>query len=89
MLNRHRESGCMDAMQQTTMLQQLQARPIREFLYFTSCDDIPEYGCIYADGFGAFNATFRCSDCVTYGGTPCDEAIRLASMLHGITTLYC
>ena len=25
---------------------------------YVSCDDIPEYGCIYADGFGAFNEGF-------------------------------
>ena len=25
---------------------------------YASCDDIPEYGCIYADGFGAFNEGF-------------------------------
>ncbi|MDA0980967.1 MAG: hypothetical protein O2852_06395 [Bacteroidetes bacterium] len=40
---------------------------------YASCDDVPEYGCIYADGFGAFNATFGAADCVTYGGTPCEE----------------
>ena len=41
---------------------------------FTSCDDIPEYGCIYGDGFGAFNAEFNADACVTYGGTPCEAA---------------
>ena len=25
---------------------------------YASCDDIPEYGCIYADGFGAFAQGF-------------------------------
>jgi hypothetical protein len=40
---------------------------------YASCDDIPEYGCIYVDGFGAFNATFNAANCVTYGGTPCEE----------------
>ncbi len=40
---------------------------------YASCEDIPEYGCIYVDGFGAFNATFGAADCVTYGGTPCEE----------------
>ena len=42
---------------------------------YASCDDVPEYGCIYPDGFGAFNATFSAADCVTYGGTPCEEAV--------------
>ena len=40
---------------------------------YTSCDDIPEYGCIYADGFGAFNAEFGAEACTGYGGTPCSE----------------
>ena len=31
---------------------------------YASCDDIPEYGCIYADGFGAFNADFGPDECV-------------------------
>ena len=30
---------------------------------YASCDDIPDYGCIYADGFGAFNEGFDASDC--------------------------
>jgi len=42
---------------------------------YASCDDVPEYGCIYPDGFGAFNAEFTASDCVTYGGTPCEEPV--------------
>ena len=25
---------------------------------YASCDDIPEFGCIYPDGFGAFNEGF-------------------------------
>ncbi len=40
---------------------------------YASCDDIPEYGCIYADGFGAFNAEFGAEACTSYGGTPCSE----------------
>ena len=26
---------------------------------YVSCDDIPEYGCIYEDGFGAFSQVFN------------------------------
>ena len=37
---------------------------------YASCDDIPEYGCIYADGFGAFNEGFDAAACSSYGGTP-------------------
>ena len=40
---------------------------------YASCDDVPEYGCIYADGFGPFNDEFGADLCVTYGGTPCEE----------------
>jgi hypothetical protein len=38
---------------------------------FASCDDVPEPGCIYVDGFGIFNSEFGAEDCVIYGGTPC------------------
>ena len=41
---------------------------------YASCDDIPEYGCIYPDGFGAFNEGFDAADCESYGGIPCEEA---------------
>ena len=40
---------------------------------YVSCDDIPEYGCIYGDGFGPFNDGFDAANCVTYGGTPCEK----------------
>ena len=40
---------------------------------YASCDDIPEWGCIYADGFGSFNAEFGASACSSYGGSPCEE----------------
>ena len=40
---------------------------------YASCEDIPEYGCIYGNGFGAFNADFNADLCVTYGGTACTE----------------
>ena len=42
---------------------------------YASCDDIPEYGCIYSDGFGAFNEGFDAAACSSYGGTPCVEAV--------------
>ena len=41
---------------------------------YASCDDIPEYGCIYTDGFGAFNDGFDAAACESYGGTPCEQA---------------
>ena len=54
---------------------------------YASCEDVPEYGCIYPNGFGAFNATFSAADCVTYGGTPCEEPV--AAEVLTITTTVC
>ena len=54
---------------------------------YASCDDIPEYGCIYVDGFGAFNADFNAALCVTYGGTPCEDPV--AAEVLTITTTVC
>ena len=54
---------------------------------FTSCDDIPEFGCIYADGFGAFNAEFNADLCTTYGGTPCADSLAAVSGCTDITAL--
>ena len=42
---------------------------------YASCDDIPEYGCIYGDGFGPFNEEFTADLCSQYGGTPCEENV--------------
>ena len=39
---------------------------------YASCDDIPEYGCVYSDGFGAFNEGFDAAACESYGGIPCE-----------------
>ena len=41
---------------------------------YASCNDIPEPGCIYGDGFGVFNPEFDGTACSGYGGTPCDES---------------
>ena len=38
---------------------------------YASCTDVPEPGCIYADGFGVFNVEFGADQCIQYGGTPC------------------
>ena len=40
---------------------------------YESCNDIPEYGCIYTDGFGVFSNAFGPEDCLSYGGIPCDN----------------
>ena len=42
---------------------------------YASCDDIPEYGCIYGNGFGPFNADFSAAQCSEYGGSPCEEPV--------------
>ena len=31
---------------------------------YESCDDIPEYGCIYTDGFGIFSGAFGADECI-------------------------
>jgi len=42
---------------------------------YTSCDDVPDYGCMYTDGFGLFNEFFDAAACLSYDGTPCEETI--------------
>jgi len=42
---------------------------------YASCDDIPEYGCIYVNGFGAFNPDFTAAQCTQYGGSPCEAPV--------------
>ena len=49
---------------------------------YASCEDVPQYGCIYADGFGAFNATFGAEQCVSYGGTPCEEPVAVLGCMY-------
>ena len=50
---------------------------------YASCDDIPEYGCIYGDGFGAFNEEFNADLCSQYGGTPCEAEVVGVVRLYG------
>ena len=38
---------------------------------YESCDDVPEYGCIYVDSFGPFTNSFGSEECESYGGIPC------------------
>lgn len=40
---------------------------------YSACEFIPEPGCIYANGFGAFNEGFGAAACTSYNGTPCTE----------------
>jgi hypothetical protein len=67
--------GCMDANASNyddTATEQSYDQYGNSTCIYASCADIPEYGCIYADGFGAFNANFNAANCVQYGGTPCE-----------------
>jgi hypothetical protein len=70
-------SGCMDA-NATNYNAAATTQALDQYgnltCIFNSCDDVPQPGCIYADGFGLFNAEFGANDCVTYGGTPCTDA---------------
>jgi hypothetical protein len=43
---------------------------------YTSCDDVPDYGCMYTDGFGLFNEFFDAAACLSYNGIPCEEPIN-------------
>ena len=67
-------SGCMDPNASNFNI----AASIQEFdqygnfvCIYSSCELIPEPGCIYANGFGAFNNGFDATACSSYGGTPC------------------
>jgi len=70
--------GCMD----TNALNYIADATVQEYdqygnlqCVYTSCDDIPEYGCIYEHGFGAFTEWFNAVDCSSYGGIPCEGTI--------------
>ena len=70
--------GCMDA----NALNYIADATIQDYdqygnlqCVYTSCDDIPEYGCIYEHGFGAFTEFFNAADCSSYGGIPCEETV--------------
>ena len=56
---------------------------------YASCDDVPEYGCIYADGFGAFSSdgTFTAAQCIEYGGTPCEEPISTTATIEFVVDM--
>jgi len=83
-------SGCMDA-NATNYDASATAQAYDQYgnliCIYASCDDIPEWGCIYADGFGAFNAEFGADLCITYGGTPCEEPV--AADVLTMTTTVC
>ncbi|MDA8934368.1 T9SS type A sorting domain-containing protein [Flavobacteriales bacterium] len=53
---------------------------------YASCDDIPTWGCIYADGFGSFNADFSAAQCSQYGGSPCEEPACAALDFTAVNT---
>ena len=69
-------SGCMDPNASNFNI----AASIQEFdqygnfvCIYSSCELIPEPGCIYANGFGTFNNDFNAGQCLNYGGIPCEE----------------
>ena len=39
---------------------------------YTSCEDVPFDGCNYAEAFAPWNEFFTATDCINYGGTPCE-----------------
>jgi beta-glucanase (GH16 family) len=40
---------------------------------YTSCEYTPYQGCLYSNSFAAWNTYFNASDCIGYGGTPCEN----------------
>ena len=40
---------------------------------FESCENVPYEGCRYTDAFAGWNNEFGASDCINYGGTPCEN----------------
>ena len=78
-------SGCMDA-NATNYNPAATSQALDQYgnliCIFNSCDDVPQPGCIYADGFGLFNAEFGADACITYGGTPCAEVSEVSIDEH-------
>jgi len=67
--------GCMDANASnydSTATQQSVDTYGNLLCLYASCDDIPEYGCIYADSYSPFTADFGADACSQWG-TPCEE----------------
>ncbi|MDG1849163.1 MAG: hypothetical protein P8I82_01535, partial [Flavobacteriales bacterium] len=77
------DAGCMDAnasnYDAAATVQAYDENNNSNCLY-DSCDDIPNYGCIYTDGFGLFHDQFNGSACTEYGGTPCEAPEVLGCM---------
>ena len=69
--------GCMDEnasnYDASATAQQLDQYGNLNCLY-SSCDDVPQDGCIYPDGFGLFAEDgFNAEECLGYGGIPCES----------------
>lgn len=40
---------------------------------YSSCELVPEEGCMYTSAFAAWHPNFNAADCSNYGGTPCES----------------
>ena len=40
---------------------------------YSSCEKVPSEGCMYAEAFAGWHEGFGPNECITYGGTPCEE----------------
>ena len=63
-------AGCMDANASnfdSTATQQSVDSYGNLLCLYASCDDIPEYGCIYADSYSPFTADFGAAACSEWG----------------------
>jgi len=44
---------------------------------YSSCNDVPDDGCMYADAFAGWHQNFNAQDCINYGGTPCENVNQI------------
>ena len=68
--------GCMDS-NANNYVDAATIQPVDEngnvLCTYSSCSDVPVNGCKYSNSFAAWNENFTSENCVTYGGSPCNE----------------
>ncbi|MDG1850278.1 MAG: T9SS type A sorting domain-containing protein, partial [Flavobacteriales bacterium] len=84
-------SGCMDA-KASNYNASATTQAVDQYgnilCVYTSCNDIPEPGCIYSNGFGAFvDGGFSAGECTNYGGTPC-ATVGIFETQTSVATIY-
>jgi beta-glucanase (GH16 family) len=68
--------GCMDS-NANNYVDAATVQPVDEngnvLCTYLTCADVPVNGCKYSNSFAAWNEYFTSENCVTYGGSPCNE----------------